>query len=261
MPIRMLPSDHKTVDASIIHHRSRSRDPQQGLTFIELLLVVLIIVVFSFMGTRGLGNLSGWKQEGELRAFINTWQFLYSQAVNRGEGYRLLLDLDNRSYSVLREFKVRSPTIRQVDHLEGLRIESERQRRKERNAERRENLEQLAQEEDSYQSGNLEALFYDFLFTDLSGETQLSPPLEFPSLAEPVVFGENIIIRDVKLADRTVESGEVAIRFSPRGASDFAVVHLQVNQEIFTAFMNPSSGELVLERGDLDYNWIFRTHG
>ena len=90
---------------------------------------------------------------------------------------------------------------------------------------------------------------------------RLTRPLDFPQLADPQALPDGIEIRDVKVGAETFEKGEVAIRFSPLGASDFALVHLRADDQIYSALLNPSTGELEIKSGDLDYEWTFSKKG
>ncbi len=224
----------------------------RGFTLLELIAVAALIAVLYVYAGSSLNFGTGSQEIAEVRRFANTWQFLFGEALGRGEAYRLVIDLDNQSYSAFREVPEVPGASRQVDHLENLRIDSQKKRRAER---KQRNLEAEYEEEDARQSGNLDGLFYQFLFSDAAGDDRLAPLLEFPSLQEPVKLSSNVLLRDVKLANELVTSGQIFIRLSPRGSSDFAVVHLIVNEQPVTVFMNPSTGETTVIPREVDFEW------
>lgn len=220
-------------------------------------MVVAIIALIAGVVVSRVDSIMLWKQRGDLRTFMNTWQFLFNESLATGESYRLVIDLDNRTYYVRREVPVTETNIVQVDLLKNLRTKKEKERRARQEAENIGNLDDEFRAEDDRQNQRLELLFYEFAYADPEGNVRLSIPLEFPSLAEPKELSDGVSFRDVKIHGDRRFSGQVSIRFSPRGASDFAVVRFNVGNSIFTGIMNPSTGESVLIDRDVDFEWSY----
>lgn len=244
-------------------HHAKLYSSQAGVTLIELVLVIVLIVLISSVSVGRMDSLLIWKQKGDLRKLADTWEFLYREAVGRGEAYRLVLNLDRNSYAVRREVslvgdRLEGGHVRNVDYLSGLRSEREQQRRSQRETEELPTLEEEFQAEDERQTGSLESLFYDIVFGDPEGPSRLAVPLEFPSLAEERVLTDGLRFTEIKTPRGEKEDGEAFIRFSPRGAADFAVVHLSAGETPFTLFMNPSTGHVTIEEGTLDFEWTLR---
>jgi type II secretory pathway pseudopilin PulG len=229
--------------------------PERGFTIVETVVVLFLIGFLFVVFANRFSVALGWKQRSELRAFTNTWEFLQQEAMNRGESYRLILNLDRGSYSVRREVNPPDGAVVQVDLLKNLRTKGEKERREKKDEDQAMNLDEAYKMEDIRQSDSLDKLFYGFLYHDPAGTVELTAPLEFPSLAEEQFLPDGIRFRDVKIADTRYENGRAYIRFSPKGGSDFAVVHVQTADQIFTVFMNPSTGELQTKGGDLDFQW------
>lgn len=244
------------VDFSVAYRGERG---QKGFTLVELVLVIALIVIISGIAVGRMGTLTSLRTSSDLRKFINTWEFLFNEAVSRNENYRLILDLDNQSYCVRREVPREGNTVEQVDYLSGLRLDSEKKRREESAAATGDDAgEELKEEflrEDECQGGALDVLFYQHIFGDSEGSVQLGTPLAFPSLAESVSIAENMRFSDVSTPRGKHDSGKAYVRFSARGASEFAVVHLAVKGAMFTAVMNPSTGAVKLIEGDKDFEW------
>jgi prepilin-type N-terminal cleavage/methylation domain-containing protein len=229
---------------------------EQGFTLLELIVVVVLLGFLSGVFLTRFESLLPWRQKEELRTFLNTWEFVYREALAKGEAYRLVLDLDRNSYAVLREVPLDRSTVRQVDYLKNLRTRGEQRRREQE--EQLVSTEEEFKQEDERDAGSLEYLFFDFAYQDPFGNVRLSRPTEFPNLAEPKQLPESVVLSDVVFRSELIEKGKVNVRFSSRGASDFVVVHFRVASEPYTAVMNPSTGELKLDSGYLDYDW---SHG
>lgn len=230
---------------------------ERGLTLIEIAAVILLFGLMAALSVSKFDSLAGWRSQYGFRSFLNTWEFVFREAQTRREAYRLIIDIDRGQYSVLREIPLRGTAARQVDFLKNLRTRGEQERRERESTKELLSLEDEFRQEDERQSESLESLFYEFAYSDPSGSVRLTRPLDFPQLAEPKELPEGIIFRDVKLGPELYEKGEVAIRFSPLGASDFAVVHIESDGQVFSALLNPSTGELELQSGYIDYEWTF----
>jgi hypothetical protein len=229
-----------------------------------LLVIALVALISTFAATR-LTAIGGWKLEGELRRFSSTWQFLFNEAYGRGETYRLVLNIDENYYQVLREVQLDRNEVRNVDYLKNLRTRREQERRKEEENEKLASLDEEFTAYDRTQSGPIDGQYYRTKFRDVYADVRLSRPLEFPKLADKKHFVPGLKVRDVFMqgADEPIDEGEVIFRFSPQGASDFAVIHFTLGTgeeeeedlQIYTAVSHPATGNLSLVFGDKEYKW------
>ena len=237
---------------------TRARPPvrgNEGFTLIELLLVIVLISIISTFAVTRLESIIGWKQEGDIRRIMSTWQLMFNESFARGEGYRLILNIDNNSYYVRREVHPEGNTTEQVDRLENLRSKKEKSRRAEKEVESLPSLKEEFAEEDRRQSGSLDSLYYRTLFSDPEGPVRLAVPLEFPALGEERTLAEGLKIRDVVVRGERLEQGEAVLRFSPRGGTEFAVVHMVAGDVVYTLVNDPATGNVKLHVGDMDFEW------
>jgi hypothetical protein len=182
------------------------------------------------------------------------WQLLHNESAARGEGYRLIIDLEENSYLVYREVLLDPGESVEVDYLKDLRTQGEQKRRADEDAEEFKSLEAEFEEEDLRQSGALEVLYYRQRFRDQNANIRVAPPLEFPSLAEPSSLSNGLEFRDVSLGGETISSGKATIRISSADAQ-FAVIHLQAEDQIFTIANNPATRAVRVHSGDLEFQW------
>ncbi|MCB0345382.1 MAG: type II secretion system protein [Bdellovibrionales bacterium] len=234
----------------------RLRCGEGGFTLVEIILVIILFVFMSGLVVTRFDTLMGWRQRGDLRKLVDTWEFLYSQALSRNTGYQLRLDIDKNAYRVLREVVQTDDEVHNVDYLANLRTEGEKKRREAAKVEDALSLEEEYAREDLRQTQDLETLFYQEIFADPNGSVRLGRPIEFPKLADEVQLAPGISIRDVRTLRGEQTEGTAYIRFSPRGAAEFAVIHLEVGDQIYTAMMNPSTGKVLIENGDKQYEWL-----
>lgn len=232
------------------------RDRASGFTLLE---VVLVITLFAFISGLALSNFDSvfaWKQKGDIRKFVDTWEFLYNEAIARRQGYRLVIDIDKNSYYVRREIIPEGTEIKNVDYLANLRTQGQKERLQEEELEELPSIAEEFEAEDAKQSGDLESLFFGVAFNDPGIPTRLGRPLEFPSLAEGKILVNGLRFKDIKTPRGLQDSGNAYIRFSPRGASEFAVIHLLAEDKLFTLFMNPSTGRVSFKEGEVDFDWL-----
>ena len=223
-------------------------------------MVILLIGIMGALASNQIDSILVWKQKQEIRQLAQTWNFLFHHSVGKGQAFRLVLDLDDNSYRVLREIPV-SPSatleVREVDLLSNLRTRREKERRKE--AENEGLDEEEAQKlSESFRSGPLEDQFNSMLYSDPFTSVRLVPPEELKSLSEKHFLPESLEIREVQLAETSVEEGQTFIRLSPRGNSQFAVIRLVVEEVDFSVFLNPSTGEVEVKEGFQKYEWTFQ---
>ena len=159
-------------------------------------------------------------------------EFLHHQAVADQAFYRMEFDLKNHTYKV---GVFRSGPI----------VEDE-------------SLSVLASD-----AGNLTLELAAFLNPSTGQEGTMIPPPSFPSLAEPVDLAPDLTIdsirtmRGKKIAS---EGGKAFIMFSPRGFSEFAVLHIAAGEyKKITILVNPFTGLTEIFKGDefKDFEWTF----
>ncbi len=227
---------------------------QGGFTLIEIVVVITLLVVISGLAISRFDSLLGWRQRSDIRRFVDTWQFLYNESAARREGYRLIVDFDSQSYYVRREVLIEPSEVQKVDFLRGLRTDSEKKRLNEKDQELG-SLEDEYKDEDKRLGGSVENLYFQALFGDPNEPVKLTRPTEFPSLAERHELTTDLQFRDVTTRAGKITEGAVPLRFSPRGGTDFAVVHLKTSKTVYTITMSPTTGEVKLLEGDEDLDW------
>jgi hypothetical protein len=107
------------------------------------------------------------------------------------------------------------------------------------------------------------------------GSDQLfSAPESFPSLAEPIQLPSDMEFMDVRTMRGMVtppnssaaedsstdpnRPGVAYIRFSPRGFSEFAVIHIRLaDKKEVSLLVNPFTGEATIIRGYKDFEWTY----
>jgi prepilin-type N-terminal cleavage/methylation domain-containing protein len=225
---------------------------QDGLTLVELVVVISLIAVIGTLAIRRLDTVSAWKQRSDIRKFAATWEFLHREAQRRGDAFRLIIDLDKETYTVRQEIPILRGQTKDVDYLKNMRLESERRRIE----------ESQTSEQDAYkyreelEGRPLDEQYFHVIFEDPYGTVRQTVPLDHPRLADTHEFASDLSFRDVVMAGQRTDSGQAVIRFSPRGASDFAVVHLWRSGEPMTVMMNPSTGQMLIENREVDFDWL-----
>ena len=201
------------------------------------------------------GALDFWREKSEIRKLLGTWELLAREARQKSESYRLVVDLADNTYYARREVPIDQAQGRNVDYLAGLRNKVGRNTVAERQEKDLLSLNEEYKEQDSRDGESLELVFYKTMFRDPEDLSRLGIPLDFPSLAEPQPLPPGIRFRDVIIGNTKSTEGKVYIRFSANGATDFAVIHLLVHNDVLTAVMNPATGTVKLEEGDKEYEW------
>lgn len=224
---------------------------------VELVVVIVLLGLLGSLGYSRVDSVLQFKQKENLRDFANTWEFLFQYSLARGQSYRLVLDLDENYFQVVKEIAAKPGEAVQVDLLKNLRTRREKIRREKEENETLISQEEQAQIEQDQATGDLGEQFFGMVFSDPNRSTKLAPPDEFPELADANYFVEGLEIRDFKNGIDTIEEGKTFIRFSPRGASQFALIHFKVDESDFTLFMNPSSGKVSIENQYKDYEWTY----
>lgn len=200
----------------------------KGFTLIELVVVVMIIGLVSGLLLVRVGTVSFWDQESFLRKLSETIVFLHHQAVMDQTTYALEIDLEKNSY------KVGAVKVEEGGDS---------------------HLAELAQD-----AGTISLELAAFLNPSMGTAQSIIPPPSFPSLAEEVIPPRDIVFDDVRTM-RGISSkkdGKVYIFFSPRGFSEFAVIHLLLaDQKPATILVNPFTGLTEIYREYKDFEWAY----
>ncbi len=201
-----------------------------GFTLIELIIVIMIFgIIATLVGTR-LGTFTFWREEAFIRRLAETIDFLHHQAVVDQAFYRLEFNFDESTprYSI---------GILKAD----TEVETG-------------SLAEIASD-----AGNLSLELASFLSPSLGKTQTVIPPPAFPSLADPVDLPSGVTFRDIRTARGLYEpkQGETAyILFSPRGFSEFAVIHLKMSQgNEVTLLINSFTGIAEIYRSYQDFEW------
>lgn len=208
---------------------NRSISGVRGFTLLELIVVLIIIGVAGTLMALRLGTFTFWEHEGYIRRLTETISFLHHHAVVDQTFYRMEFDFEERSYTV-----------------GAMRVEEESTSE----------LIELASE-----LGILSVELAAFLSPSIGKTQTIIPPPSFPSLAEPVVAPKGLLIRDVQTMRGKQEPGvgpRPYIMFSPRGFSEFAVIHLGLTGESsVTILVNPFTGVPEILREYKDFEWTY----
>lgn len=232
---------------------------ERGLTLVELAVIVLLLGVFSAIVVTRFDAISAYRQNGELRTFLNTWQFLLNEAAADGNSYRLIVDLDTSSYLVRQEIPLPPEAVEQVDLNKGLRLQSEKARRKKRQDEEALSPDEafrLIDEQERLRS--LDELFALSVYVDPGNNVVLAQPINFPSMGEEQGFSGAVRIQSVTVDGVEFNRGRASLHFTPQGAQNIAVVTFDIDGQIRSAILNPLSGESKLISGGVDPNYIVR---
>jgi len=220
----------------------RRLDHTRGFTLLELIIVIVIFaVVATLIGVRT-GSFSFFSQEGTLRRISETISFLHYQALADQRMYQLELDLGKNSFRVGQLTDIGPANLQVAQSLQD--------------------------------AGILSLELALMLNPSIDSDQIFSPPENFPSLAEPIALPSGMEFVDVRtmrgvITPPNTAMGEISdtdpnrpgvayIRFSPRGFSEFAVIHLRMaDSKEVSLLVNPFTGETSIIRGYKDFEWTY----
>jgi hypothetical protein len=194
-----------------------------------VLVIVIIGLVFGVVGLRS-GSFDFWKEEGFIRRITETLNFLHHQAVIDQAFYRMDFDLRKNTYRVR--------VVRTEEHDD------------------EERLSEIAAD-----AGSLSLELAAFLNPSMGRSQTLIPPPTLPSLADAQEFPSGMKIEDIRSmrGKFTPSEDESAyIVFSPRGFSEFAVLHFRLSTgQPVTILVNPFTGLTEIYREYKDFEWTY----
>ena len=202
------------------------RKHERGFTLVELVLVILIIGLSMGLISVRLGVLDFWREQTALRKLSETIVLLNTQAVMDQAFYRMEFDLEKNQYSV----GVMRPEDTITQTANGV------------------NLPPLALE--------LAALLSPAI---ADGSTMIPPP-SIPSLAQPTTLPGRLVFLDIVTPRGKTARGDSRenpfLMFSPRGFSEFGVIHLSSGENsAVTILSNPWTGLAEIFREYKDFEW------
>jgi hypothetical protein len=233
--------------------------PNSGLTLVELVMVILLVGLLATTITTRFDFLALYRKKGELRNFLNTWQYLLNEAAGDGNSYRFIIDIDRNSYLVRQEVPVPLSNVRQVDRARNLRLRSEQMRR-----EQLENDQALSADEtfrildELEENLSLEELFAISQYPEPGRNVRLAIPVGLSGLAEEQFIAPPLKIIEVIVDGQSFRSGRVQLNFTSQGAGNVALVVFDLDGEVVSAVLNPLSGESKISKGIVDYQFIER---
>lgn len=200
-----------------------------GLTLIEIVVVLMLVGALLLLAGQSLGTFTYWKEEGTIRSLSELISFLHRQAVVDQTYYRLELNFEKDEYRVWTVLP--DPDLPQNLAAYGADV------------------------------GNLTRELASFLSPAMSDAQSLSPPQTFPSLADAVQLPPGMHFRDVRTMagkKEAAQGGSAYVTFSPRGFSEFAVIHLlQSAGSVITILVNPFTGNTEVFNADKDFQWTY----
>lgn len=199
----------------------------KGFTLIELFVVfALISITLGILAVRT-GTYSFWRQESFIRQLSDTIAFLYHQAISDQAFYRIDFDFKERTYRV--------GLIRPEYDVSNVNVAQD--------------------------AGILTLELASLVSPAVSPNHTLIPPPSFPSLGTPVEFPPEVNVTDIRTMRGKQVPGEGEnpyILFSPRGFSEFAVLHFEAyDGSPFTILINPFSGNTTVYREYKDFQWTY----
>ncbi|MCB0334498.1 MAG: type II secretion system protein [Bdellovibrionales bacterium] len=202
---------------------------EKGFTLVELVVVIMIMGILSVLIFQRSDTVEYWKQQGVIRDLSETIKFLHHQAVADQNFYRLEIDFNKNAYRA----GMISTESRDDDKL----------------------LE-LGQD-----VGNLSLELAAFLNPSMGKTHYMIEPPEYPSLFEWKPLLPDMSFTDVRTSrgiKNASQGGSAYIHFSPRGFSEFAVIHLSlIHDAPLTLLVNPFTGLTKIYKERKDFEWTY----
>lgn len=205
---------------------ARSALYQRGFTLIELILVLVIVGLAMSLAAVRLGTLDYWKEQSALRKLTDTIVLLNNQAVMDQVFYRMEFDLEKNQYRV--------GAMRPEDTM--------------------------AAPSTTYNAPPLQLELSNIISPAIPDGATMIPPPSMPSLAEPITLPGKMLFVDVVTTRGKTARGDKRnnpfLMFSPRGFSEFGVLHLTMGDESpITLLVNPWTGLAEVYREYKDFEW------
>lgn len=199
---------------------------QRAFTFIELIVVILIAgLLFTLLGFKT-GSFTFWREEGFIRRFAETIQFLHNESISDQATY--LMEID----PMKNQFRI--GVLKDGNNYAGLAALSSN-------------------------VGTLSLELAAVLNPPYVDATTLIPPPSFPSLFEIQQLPGGMVIKQIRTMRGITEPNDKAyISFSPRGFSEFAVIQMtQSGGGPVTFVVNPFTGVVDILREYKDFEWTY----
>ena len=204
------------------------RSRAAAFTLVEFLMALVIMVTIGSFALANFGTLTFWGQEAFIRKVSETLTFLHNQAVIDQTFYKIEFDFEKRQY------KIGALKPEEAD-------------------------ETLAEYSSSI--GRLSLELASNLNPSLGETYTFIPSPSLPSLHDPVDFPEDVILSDVRTTRGLEQAGGTEkpyILFSPRGYSEFAVIHFLFGEDLpITILLNPFTGTTEVFREYKDFEWSY----
>ena len=194
----------------------------RGFTIIELVIVITIMGMMVSLFIGKLSSINYWKEEGTLKKLSSTVAYLNTMAVIDQKFYIMEFDINGNQYRV------------------GI-VESNN---------RVDSKAPLMERE-------LAAMISPYIG---DSETIISPP-DTPSLAEPIILPGEMKFTDIMTPRGKSYAGDNRenkpyLIFSPRGVSEFGVIHIMMGPEHpVTVLANPWTGLAEVYREYKEFEW------
>lgn len=202
---------------------------QGGFTLLEIVIVMVLMALLAGSVSSGFGLLNRYRESQFITNLAQTLEFLHAEALSSQQFYQIEFDLVRKSWHV-----------------------------------------GLLQTEDQQSSavpatgvGILTMELAEFLNPPLGNAQSFMIPPDFPSLAQERLMPGTGGFADIVTprGKITPETGEKPyIIFSPRGFTEFSVIHLVLENGTFiTLVTNPFTGEIEIHDGYKEFRWSYDT--